>query len=237
MSRICTNCSAQIADGMKFCPNCGTAAPSDTITGGSRFCAECGSPVNAGASFCDRCGKPLNAVQPVPETAAPPVIPASGVKYCANCGSPVKTGATFCGNCGKSPDKPEPLQQPVQMLSSQIARQAYYENMIRQNTAAVNLKPKRYIFLRVVLLVICAVLLFFGWRDGIRNVRTAMLEPSAFTTSPVDEDENIDDVQAEYDAISRESENGGRNADEDPPFYHELYDWFYRIPDEGGAVQ
>ena len=50
MSKICTNCGAQIADGAGFCPNCGTAAPPDTPAGGSRFCSNCGFPVNAGAT-------------------------------------------------------------------------------------------------------------------------------------------------------------------------------------------
>ena len=71
MSKICTNCGAQIADGSGFCPNCGTAAPPDIPAGGSRFCPNCGSPVNAGASFCDKCGKRLNAAQPAQQPAAP----------------------------------------------------------------------------------------------------------------------------------------------------------------------
>ena len=71
MSKICTNCGAQIADGAGFCPNCGTAAPPDTPAGGSKFCSNCGSPVNPGAAFCDKCGKPLNAAQPAQQPAAP----------------------------------------------------------------------------------------------------------------------------------------------------------------------
>ncbi len=71
MNKICTNCGAQIAEGAGFCPNCGTAAPPDNPTGGSRFCPNCGNPLNTEAKFCENCGAQLNSSQPPQQSAAP----------------------------------------------------------------------------------------------------------------------------------------------------------------------
>jgi len=51
---ICPNCHAEVATGVKFCPNCGSkidVAPAPII------CANCGATVPAGSRFCPECGK------------------------------------------------------------------------------------------------------------------------------------------------------------------------------------
>ena len=174
--------------------------------------------------------------------------------FCYKCGSPLKAGATFCGSCGSAvqngssantqPDiqpAPQPPayrqsvpQQPVQPLTQQLAQQAYYGNMMQQNTAAVNnIKPKRYIFLRIILILICAVLLFFAWKDGIRNVKDVMREPSAFS-APAEDDTDAAQLQARYDEIYA-------NPPEQPEFIpvHDLYSWLYgdEIKIEEGGIR
>ena len=53
---ICPNCHAEVAPGVKFCPNCGSkidVAPAPII------CANCGATVPAGSRFCPECGKTI----------------------------------------------------------------------------------------------------------------------------------------------------------------------------------
>jgi hypothetical protein len=50
------------------CPKCQTPAPA-----GSKFCASCGSPLQAAPALCAKCNAPL----------------APGSKFCGSCGEPV----------------------------------------------------------------------------------------------------------------------------------------------------
>ena len=72
----CVKCNALMAAGAKFCPDCGTAVPSQPV------CPACSKPVNVGARFCHECGKQLSTVCP---TCAKPV--AQDAKFCAECGA------------------------------------------------------------------------------------------------------------------------------------------------------
>lgn len=47
----CPNCGAQIADGSKFCTECGKPIPQ------GHFCPHCGASVYEGDNFCQSCGK------------------------------------------------------------------------------------------------------------------------------------------------------------------------------------
>ncbi len=47
----CPSCGQSVAEGAKFCPNCGAKLALE--------CAECGAPVAPGAKFCSNCGKPV----------------------------------------------------------------------------------------------------------------------------------------------------------------------------------
>ena len=82
MAKVCSNCGAQIQDGVKFCGKCG--APQNTTTETTndaaitlaRFCSSCGEPIQDGVKFCNKCGAPQSgqqpAASPVPQTAPPP---------------------------------------------------------------------------------------------------------------------------------------------------------------------
>ena len=54
--RTCPNCHAEVAAGVKFCPNCGSkvdVAPAPVT------CPNCGATVPAGSRFCPECGKTI----------------------------------------------------------------------------------------------------------------------------------------------------------------------------------
>jgi membrane protease subunit (stomatin/prohibitin family) len=48
--RACATCQATLAPAAKFCPECGSPAPS------ALFCVGCGKPLAPGAKFCPDCG-------------------------------------------------------------------------------------------------------------------------------------------------------------------------------------
>ncbi|MFP4497087.1 MAG: SPFH domain-containing protein [Vulcanimicrobiota bacterium] len=75
----CPNCQAQIAQGTKFCPNCGqpTAPP-------KAKCPNCQNEVDLGMKFCPNCGSNM----------APPKA------QCPKCQNEVPPGTKFCPNCG-----------------------------------------------------------------------------------------------------------------------------------------
>ena len=123
------------------------------------------------------------------------------------------------------------------MLSQQLAQQAYM-NAQYQDMAAMNMKPKRYIPLRILLIIACLGLAFVGWRWGIKNVKDAMIEPSAFTASPVDEDEDPADLEAQYAEIRRGADEQPALPDADEiTFPSYLYEWFFSMPGDGGDTQ
>ena len=101
-----------------------------------------------------------------------------------------------------------------------------------QNMGAVNMKPKRYIPLRIILIIICLVLAFFLWKDGIRNIQNARLEPTAFSEPLSGEDEDKDELQAQYDAALAD-------PPQRPAFVptHDLYSWLYGDNVEEGGTQ
>jgi uncharacterized membrane protein YvbJ len=72
---FCTNCGAQVADGVKFCPSCGTpvggtAAPQPAAVrsakekvGNIKVCPACGAAVESFQTHCSSCGHEFNNVQ------------------------------------------------------------------------------------------------------------------------------------------------------------------------------
>lgn len=73
----CTGCGAAMAEGARFCPECGEKAPQPMC------CPSCGAPQAGPAKFCPECGANLNA---------PP--------KCSGCGAEMAPEAKFCGDCG-----------------------------------------------------------------------------------------------------------------------------------------
>ncbi|RMF67872.1 MAG: zinc-ribbon domain-containing protein [Calditrichaeota bacterium] len=53
----CSNCSAELPRGAKFCSECGQKV----TKAGGRSCTNCGSSLKPGASFCHNCGTPVGA--------------------------------------------------------------------------------------------------------------------------------------------------------------------------------
>jgi ribosomal protein L40E len=49
----CIKCSAELADGAKFCDECGEKINH------TAFCAECGSQISSDKKFCEKCGTPV----------------------------------------------------------------------------------------------------------------------------------------------------------------------------------
>lgn len=78
-AEACPHCGATISGGAKFCIECGMkierAAPNETI------CASCGKKTPKG-KFCIECGAPL-------------------ANKCSKCGAELPAGAKFCFECGE----------------------------------------------------------------------------------------------------------------------------------------
>src|SRR5215831_1514768 len=56
----CPKCQAQVAQGAKFCPNCGNVMTVPQATGTQTTpCPNCGKPVSIGAKFCGECGQKI----------------------------------------------------------------------------------------------------------------------------------------------------------------------------------
>ncbi|MBR1833175.1 MAG: zinc-ribbon domain-containing protein, partial [Ruminiclostridium sp.] len=147
MSKICTNCGTQIADGAGFCPNCGTAAPPDTPPVGSKFCPNCGAPVINGAAFCDKCGSRLNAAQPPQQqtyiqSPPPPVQQVQQPVY-------------------QQPVPPQTAtQQQVQQVMQNYRQPAYQQPMMQSaGGIAVKQKKSKYPLIITIIAIFLAITL------------------------------------------------------------------------------
>ena len=82
-SSPCPKCGTLVAQGVKFCPNCGTSmAPPAAAPGVT--CPKCNTPNAAGAKFCANCGTSL----------------APATRTCPKCQAQVTGTGKFCPNCG-----------------------------------------------------------------------------------------------------------------------------------------
>jgi len=84
----CQNCGNEVADGAKFCAQCGSEIVIEEIN--ANVCPECGSEVAEHMKFCQNCGCELNN-------------DGSGevkTKFCANCGHELDANLKFCPECG-----------------------------------------------------------------------------------------------------------------------------------------
>ncbi len=73
----CSNCGNPVAEGAKFCPNCGKPVPAP----GTILCPKCSAVLPEGAKFCSNCGAKLS-------------------NTCVKCGKELPVGAKFCDGCG-----------------------------------------------------------------------------------------------------------------------------------------
>ena len=57
---VCAGCGEELPEGMKFCPNCGTAVPQkEEAAQAASACPGCGAEVAPDAKFCMGCGTKL----------------------------------------------------------------------------------------------------------------------------------------------------------------------------------
>lgn len=106
----CINCNSDVAEGMHFCPYCGS--PIEIMQ--PQRCTHCNTELTEGAKFCPNCGSPVE--QPKP-------------KVCPNCGEELEGGEYFCSHCGH-PVQTAACNQAANHLSSSpnIKGQASKEN-------------------------------------------------------------------------------------------------------------
>src|SRR5579871_5251673 len=61
----------------------------------SKYCRQCGHPVEEGKRFCAACGKPVAEAREQPRKTD------GAGKVCPRCGHPLAAGKRFCGGCGQ----------------------------------------------------------------------------------------------------------------------------------------
>ena len=75
---ICPSCNAAVPAGSKFCINCGKPMEQK-----KEVCPSCGAELLPGMKFCGQCGAPIAVVN-----------------KCKVCGAELQPGQLFCGSCG-----------------------------------------------------------------------------------------------------------------------------------------
>lgn len=77
----CNHCNSDVADGTKFCPECGNRIEQPQLL----KCPQCSTVVGEGVKFCPECGCPIAEPKPT---------------ICSKCGTEIEEGEKFCSNCG-----------------------------------------------------------------------------------------------------------------------------------------
>ncbi len=222
----------------KFCYKCGSP-----MKDGATFCGMCGSMVIPEGNSAQPAPQPESQPQPEPEYQQPaqpeyqqpaqpqyqqpaqpqyqqPVQPQYQQPVQPQYQQPVQPQYQQPVPPQYQQPVPPQYQQPYPTMSQQLAQQAYMTQYAPG--AAVPLKPKRYIFLRILLIIACIVMLFIGWKYGLPNVRTALLEPSFF--KPVTyEDE--DEPEPDYSWLTPSDTE--RDPNEEREAGHETYEWIH----------
>ena len=88
----CANCNTEVAEGTKFCPECGNRIELPQPL----KCPQCDTVVAEGVKFCPECGSPITEPKPT---------------ICSKCGTEIEDGERFCSNCG-TPVGGAPTLQP-----------------------------------------------------------------------------------------------------------------------------
>ena len=78
----CSHCNVEVADGVKFCPECGNRIEEVQ----PKRCPQCNTEVEDGVKFCPECGNRIEDAQP---------------KKCPQCDTEVEDGIKFSVNCAK----------------------------------------------------------------------------------------------------------------------------------------
>ncbi len=58
---VCSCCGAPVAEGVKFCNQCGARqeAPAPIVVEAKKFCTNCGAEAVSGVKFCSQCGNKI----------------------------------------------------------------------------------------------------------------------------------------------------------------------------------
>ena len=94
-SSICTNCSAELPAGTRFCTECGAEQKSEVhkeSVDQKIICPGCSAELPAGTRFCTDCGSKID--QPVFVGSADQKI------ICPGCSAELPAGTRFCTDCG-----------------------------------------------------------------------------------------------------------------------------------------
>ncbi len=100
-SFICTNCSAEIPAGTRFCTECGAEQKSEAhkkSVDQKIICPGCSAELPAGSRFCTDCGSKID--QPI-------FVGSDDQKIiCPGCSAELPAGSRFCTDCGSKIDQP-----------------------------------------------------------------------------------------------------------------------------------
>jgi len=113
----CTKCGTAIAEGVKFCPECGAKANANLS------CSDCGTELKAGVKFCPECGLKRGA-----ESGEKPAQAADMVLVC-KCGAVPKEGKKFCQKCGEDISKTGVMKPKAEISAANkaAAKKAFEE--------------------------------------------------------------------------------------------------------------
>lgn len=178
----CNKCNSEVAEGAKFCANCGNnvewqtmaldEAECNEVACPQPMCPHCGNAIDSQTVFCGYCGKNISepsgnaeAVQ-IEENAGVQKVPA-----CEKCGTPLVEGAAFCGGCGNviggaaSPEAYAPEAYAPQAVEPELNNEdayqyngGYVEPAVQNNTGKNQGMDKGLIILLAILAV--AVIIF-----------------------------------------------------------------------------
>lgn len=105
----CPKCSAEIADGSKFCVHCGNKIEAQSEQP-VRFCTSCGEKLKPGIKFCTKCGaKQEEKTAPMQKSQQQ----ASAQKKGQPVQAPVQNGQPVPAPVQKGQPVPAPMQQPM----------------------------------------------------------------------------------------------------------------------------
>lgn len=117
----CTNCGAEVPEGVAFCSICGTKIVNLAAGEGSDSvkCPKCGAMLRAGLRFCTSCGQAVPSVEKTDVDSSqiaaenrsdsevvlseekPEEEKEASMGVCPKCGAPVGEDNEFCMECGE----------------------------------------------------------------------------------------------------------------------------------------